>query len=105
MLNLYKFKWDVGRGYEAEGVFVADEKEVEAAMGKTADFGEICGKHSEISIDLKPEYFTVISTDRSFIEKILEVFGGKTVSGHNPLKCIRCEKCGEFPEYCGCQKP
>jgi hypothetical protein len=85
MYKLYRFNWDCGRMGEVEGVFVADEKEVQKAIGKGVYFGEILGKHSEIWGTLGEEDLTVISDDWDFVQKILSDFGTTLISGYNPL--------------------
>ena len=63
MKKLYKFYWDCGRMGSLEGVFVAEETELKAAIGKTIDFGEALGKHSEIDGPLLDKDITEISVD------------------------------------------
>ncbi len=98
--NVYKFDVDQGRGYEVHGVFVATHEEVDKAIGKTASFGEICGKHSEMDVDLGWEFFKTIQASKEVISFIEVNLGGG--SGYNPLDYIRCDECGDTADYCGC---
>lgn len=67
-----------------ESVFIAEESEVEHAIGQDAYFGEILGKHSDISFDLKANHFRVILIDQDAVLEIQKAVGD-TLSGYNPL--------------------
>ncbi len=88
MKKLYKFYWDCGRMGDVTGLFVAENTEVEAAIGKHLYFGEILGKHSDISGNLTADDLTVKSDDQDFIEKLVTVIGNTTISGYNPLNYL-----------------
>lgn len=88
MKKVYSFCWDCGRVGTVEGVFVADDKEVERNIGKEVYFGEILGKHSEIYGILGAEDLSIKTGDQDFIDKLVEIFGGETISGYNPLEYI-----------------
>lgn len=88
MRKLYKFYWDCGRQGDICGLFVADEQEVNDALGKKVYFGEVLGKFSEIYGTLEEKDLTVKTDDQEFIEKLESVIGDKTISGHNPLHHI-----------------
>jgi hypothetical protein len=85
MKKLYRFLWDCGRMGYVEGVFIADDAEVNEAIGKEIYFGEILGKHSEIHGTLDAHDLTVLSEEADFITKIEGVFGSSRISGHCPL--------------------
>lgn len=88
--NLYTF----GMG-NLEGVFFATAEEVSRAIGKEIYFGEVLGKHSEISgtldaadvevRDIPPEDLAVLWRYREDIS-----------SGFDPLAAIRCEGCEDY---------
>lgn len=84
--RLYRFHWDCGRMGDVEGVFVAEEAEIAAAMGKTVSLGEALGKYSDVHGTLDPEDLTVLTDDQSFIEKALEY--GLGCVGYNPLSYL-----------------
>lgn len=88
MKKLYSFHWYVRRMGDVRGLFIADESDVQAALGKRVSFGEILGKHSEIYGTLDVGDLTVKSDDADFIEKLREVIGSDTISGYNPLDYI-----------------
>lgn len=88
MNKLYAFKWNCGRMGMVSALFVADDAEVKAAIGKEIYFGEILGKHSEISGTLNEKDLTVKSDDLAFITKLVEIIGDATISGHNPLSYL-----------------
>ena len=93
MKKLYRFDAYFGRMGSLRGTFVADEKAVEAAIGRRVYFGEALGKHSEIWIDaLKPEHVRPLTDDAAFVAKFEEYGCG---SGYNPLSYITCPECGE----------
>lgn len=87
MKGLYKFFWDCGRMGDVEGLFIATSEDVEDSIGKNIYFGEILGKHSEISGKLGSEDLTLLSCD---VDKLnwLEGIAGKNISGFNPLEYI-----------------
>ena len=85
MLNLYAFRWDCGRMGELNGLFVAEESEVEKLLGQEIYFGEVLGKHSEIYGELEGDDLTVKSDDQDFINKLVNVIGSTTISGYNPF--------------------
>lgn len=86
MLKLYSFYWDCGRMGDLEGLFVADSDEITKIINKEISFGEVLGKHSEISGTLEEEDLVVLSEDQEKIEWLLSLLdGGNTISGYNPL--------------------
>jgi len=85
MRKLYKFYWDCGRMGCLESLFVADEKDIKRIMGKEIYFGEVLGKHSEICGEIEECDITIKSEDPEFIDKLVEIIGDTTISGHNPI--------------------
>lgn len=73
---------------EVEGIFTCEKEQLEKAYGKEVYFGEILGKHSEISGELNEEDITILSEDQDFIRKFEEILGAGTVSGYNPLSYL-----------------
>lgn len=100
MVKLYKFHWYVRRMGDVEGIFAADEAEVEKAIGMRVDFGEILGKHSQINGTLDRGDLTVLTDDAAFIAKATKY--GLLPIGHNPLHCLRCE-CGAMLSEAECE--
>lgn len=84
---LWSWEHDFGRMGELESKFIATEAEIQAAYGKTAYFGEVLGKHSDISCIIRSEDFTLVSKDLELIKKLSELIG-VTISGYNPLEYI-----------------
>lgn len=80
--KLYKFYGNCGRMGDLSGLFVAEEAEIKSSIGKTVYFGEVLGKHSDISLCLSEDDYTELTDDLDFITKF-EAFGCQ--SGHNPL--------------------
>lgn len=89
MRNLYSFFWDCGRMGSLDGLFVASPEEIAAAIGREAYFGEVLGKHSEISGTISESDITLVSDDQEKVEWLLEVTGNfPTISGFNPLEYV-----------------
>lgn len=88
---LVSFHWDEGRMGDVEGLFVTTKERIEKSLGKGVYFGEILGKHSEISGTLKKEDFKVKSDDPAFIDKLVEIIGFETISGYNPFDYLEEE--------------
>ncbi len=83
---LYRFHWDLGRGGDIEGIFVADDAAVAAAIGKRVYLGEANGKYSEVFGDLDKEDLTILTDDQSFIERFQQYL--PRGSGYNPLQYL-----------------
>lgn len=91
MHKLYSFFWDCGRMGDVEGLFIAEESEVDAAIGSQVYFGEILGKYSEISGTLSSVDLKVISDEQDKIDWLLGIVG-PNVSGYNPLDYVQQEE-------------
>jgi hypothetical protein len=76
---------------DVEGLFIAEEFEVDSAIGSQVRFGEILGKHSDISGTLSSVDLKVISDEQDRIDWLLGIVG-PTVSGYNPLEYVRQEE-------------
>jgi hypothetical protein len=85
---LYRFRWDVGRMGDVEGLFIESEDVVKANLGKRVYFGEILGKHSEIYGVFDEGDLDLLSKDEAFLKQLYETVGSKTISGYNPLEYI-----------------
>lgn len=86
MKKLYRFNWDCGRQGSVEGVFAAEDFEVEKAIGKMVYLGEILGKHSEIYDELGKDDLEVLTENQDFINEFESIVGD---CGYNPLTYIR----------------
>lgn len=80
--GIYRFYVDYGRGFGVEAVFAATDEEVASIMGKEIYFGEICGKHSEITATPTEQNLTLLTDDQIVVEAFIK-FGFE--SGHNPV--------------------
>lgn len=85
MRVLVKFYWDCGRQGEVEGLFIANEGDLENLYGKEIHFGEILGKHSDVGGRIDKEDFEVMCDDQIVIDKLFKAFKGTTLSGYNPF--------------------
>ena len=86
--KLYKYDSYYGRMGSLDGIFIADEEEVERLKGYSARFGEVLGKHSYITDDSWFDNTEVLTNDQDFIAKFIEIMGDGTISGYNPMDYI-----------------
>ena len=91
MKVIAQFYWDCGRMGDVEGLFVCNKKDLEAAYGKEVYFGEILGKHSEVSGTFNEGDITILTEDQDFIAKFIEIMGSGDISGYNPLSYLNEE--------------
>ena len=89
MKALYEMDIDCGRMGNVTGLFVADKETVEQTIGKYIYFGEVLGKHSEVSGALEEADLTIKSEDQDFITKLVEIIGSNNISGYNPLNYLQ----------------
>jgi hypothetical protein len=96
MKYLYKFYWDCGRSGELEGLFVATEEEVKAAIGSEVYFGEVLGKHSEVYGTLDEGDIRKLDVSPEAVEEVSK-FLGSCWSGFDPLEYVKttCDRCEE----------
>jgi hypothetical protein len=89
MKALFKMDFDCGRMGNLEGVFIADTEDVEYLVNNKISvyFGEVFGKHSEISGCVAESEIKQITTDENVI-KIVEEYGLN--SGYNPFEYTLC---------------
>lgn len=89
MKALFKMDFDCGRMGHLEGVFIADTEDVEYLVNNKISvyFGEVFGKHSEISGCVAESEIKQITTDENVI-KIVEEYGLN--SGYNPFEYTLC---------------
>ncbi len=87
-LGVYKFYCDFRRMGDLEGVFVADSKDIQNAIGQTAYFGEVLGKHSDVYCELDDSMFTLVSEDPTVVD-VIHTHG--LSSGYNPLSYVNQE--------------
>lgn len=88
MKVLVEFFWNCGRMGVVQGLFTCHKSELDSIIGREVYFGEILGKHSEISGTLNQEDFTIKSEDQEFIQKLEEILGEGTIQGYNPFDYI-----------------
>lgn len=85
MKKLYRFDF---RTYysNTEGLFIAEESAVKAAIGQEIYLGEIEGKHSEVYGPLEETDLNVVTDDPAFIAQFEKLF--PSGFGINPLNYI-----------------
>ena len=87
MLKLYSFHWDCGRSGDLDGLFVAEEDQVESAIGKRLYFGEVLGKHSDVEGILEASDLEEVSSEQVKITWLVDLLG-TSISGFNPLEYL-----------------
>lgn len=91
MLKLYSFHWDCGRSGDLDGLFVAEEDQIESAIGKRLYFGEVLGKHSEVEGILEASDLEEVSSEQDKITWLVDLLG-TSISGFNPLEYLTEEE-------------
>ena len=91
MKKMYKFMWNCGSMGNVEGLFFAEEKDVEEAIGLELYFGEILGKHSEVCGELEADDLKEIDISSDALKEMMDTFEGDTIVGYNPLEYISDE--------------
>jgi len=81
-MKLYKFYWDCGRMGSLEGLFFANPEDI--PYGENIYFGEVLGKHSDISETLCEEDIVEIDLPEEIVTLLFEKLG-RNVSGYNPI--------------------
>lgn len=71
MKALYVFDADCGRMGNLYGMFIAEKGDVAEMIdsGVEIRFGEVLGKHSNISGEMTYEHITMISDDQEFVKQ------------------------------------
>lgn len=84
MKAVYKFYYETYRSGSLEGVFIAEQSKVEYLLrnGVEIHFGEVLGKHSDVSVIMDDVVLWEVSSDPAAI-KIIEDLDLE--SGINPL--------------------
>jgi len=91
MNAIYKMTIDFGRMGDLDGVFVADTDDVKKLIksGQEIYFGEVLGKHSDVSCAIQNKHLTLVTTDEAFIE-LFEKYD--LSNGYNPFDYINEEE-------------
>lgn len=85
MEALFKMNVDCGRMGNLEGVFVAEKEDIDYMVENKVGiyFGEVLGKHSEISGYIDSDEIKLITAD----ENVIKIFKENDIEcGYNPLK-------------------
>ena len=87
MKGLYHFLWDCGKMGVISGMFIATSKEVKNLIGKELHFGDVLGKHSDISGVVEKKDIVQINIPK-FCLLELELEFEKTICGYNPFDAL-----------------
>lgn len=71
ILVKFDFKEYYGR---VESLIVCTKKDIKKQTGKTVYFGEVAGKHSEVSGKVEANMFEVLSEDKNLVTQMLSAF-------------------------------
>jgi hypothetical protein len=85
--KLYKFYWSCGNMGYVDGLFIAEEEEVQRVLNNRVVLGDVLGQMSNIQGIITKEDLTIISDDQMLIQKLEEIFkpSSVTLCGFNPL--------------------
>lgn len=90
MKKLYSFSFEYYRVGLFEGLFFAEEEDLNNVIGKDIYFGEIFGRHSELVQNFEREDFKVVALSQETLSELNSYFGD-TISGYNPIDYIEDE--------------
>lgn len=93
MENLYEFNCDCGRMGSLKGRFLATPEEVKAIIGKYVVFGEVLGKHSDISGEIEENEIKLITDNQEFLSMVKKL-NIDLESGIDPISNYTCPECG-----------
>jgi exosome complex RNA-binding protein Rrp4 len=82
-MSIYKLIVDCGRMGDLNGVFEATPNQIQELMGKKVNFGEVLGKHSDVSVVIDENCVVHLTDDEEFIKKAKTY--GLIPTGHNPF--------------------
>ena len=88
MKGIYKLFLDFGYG-TIEGIFVEERDKVASIMGKTIDFGDVLGKHSEVIGEIDVGDISLVTEDTQAVA-IFERYNMET--GYNPFYYLNDEE-------------
>lgn len=99
MRTLWKIDEDFGRGFGVEALFTALAKDVESLIGCEVYFGEISGKHSEITLEIAEDTIQPVEAPPgvlkwlegnmgTHIQKSRLDWDSYSITGHNPFEYI-----------------
>lgn len=90
MKAIYRLNFDAGRMGSLAGIFVSEKQTMEKliASGKDVEFGEVLGKHSEISGPIEAGDIEFISDDPAVVEMFEK---HNMATGYDPFDYITDE--------------
>lgn len=76
-----------------ESYFPATRDEIDWLLGKTVEFGAVWGQHSDVTLTLDTDHFTVISQNPSFVLDFKERIG---LTGSCPINYLNSDYAREY---------
>jgi hypothetical protein len=90
--KLFSFDLEYGRHGNLYGLFVSTQEAVDGIIGREARFGEVLGKHSDVSAALERDHFKVSSEEPGLIRELKHAFRGCNICGYNPFDYLAEEE-------------
>jgi len=90
-LALYEMNFDCGRNGSLNGLFIEDKEKIAEVIGAEVHFGEVLGKHSDISGTIEERDLQILSEDAEKIDWLLGLMESFTISGYNPMAYLEEE--------------
>lgn len=87
-MQLYKFYEDCGRMGSLDGLFASDQDSIDIIIGRTVHFGEVLGKHSDVSVKLAQKNFRKLDIPEDMVRLLVKEIGDTTISGFNPFSYL-----------------
>jgi len=84
VLGLYKFQADFRDG-ELSGIFITTDAAAKEIIGKWVSFGEVLGKHSQVSCTILKENIQLLTEDRYIIDVLKKYHVRGSIVGYNPI--------------------
>lgn len=85
-LKLWKFYVDGGRVGSLSGLIAVSQADIDNIVGEDVYFGEVLGKHSDITVRIGLDAFTLIDIPEEYVQKIVDsAGGGHCISGYSPF--------------------
>lgn len=83
-MNLYRFLWENYKDGNIECLFLAEQAEVDALIGKQVAFGDVLGRNSDVGGVIEENDFTLIPLSENTLQELLIAFPDKILSGYFP---------------------
>lgn len=90
-MKLYQFNKYFHRQGDIEGIFIAEQEQIDNLIGSIVYFGKVLGKHISVECVIKQEDIKQLDVYDSTVNDLLKVIG-TDISGYNPLNYLESEE-------------